>query len=117
MNCPNGWTECELCKYYRLKQCEYDFAEEKVDLKEIAAEVEKSVARDARESGEKLIKKRELEEGSLEWFYSMKPPDNNVLEPINAMSGAIVLGGGSKSGGKKSKKGNKPTVYVWGQTT
>lgn len=107
MNCPNGWPCNDECAYYlRIDRC--DFAEEKVDLKEIAAEVEKSVAREARESGEKIIKKRELEEGSLEWFYSTKPPDNNVLEPINAMSGAVILGGGSKSGRRKQPAKKMP---------
>jgi hypothetical protein len=111
MNCPQGWLCNEDCAYYLgIERC--DYVEEVVNLKEIAATIEVRHIEKAKEDAEKIIRKNEL--GSLEWFYSTKPPDNSVLEPINAMSGSISFGGGGIKR-KKSKKGNKPTTYVWGE--
>lgn len=113
MNCPNGWECNEDCRYLLTKERTWEEEEEKVNLQEIAIEVEKDVAQKARSAAEKLMEKT----GDEFWqeFYGYRA-SNLHEKPVNPLDGQIVLGGGSKSGKKKSKKGNKPTVYVWGET-
>lgn len=112
MGCHEGW-ECEDCMYNK-GHCTY--TEEEMNLQQIAEEVEKRDYKETMEQAEVLIKARgreKPEEGTLEWFYSTHPPDYNVKEPINAMSGAIKFGGGSKSGKKhKVVKKSNPFDYL-----
>lgn len=73
---------------------------------------DKVMQRDARSAAEKLMQK----EGDDFWaeFGSYRASD--LREKPVLHGGAIVLGGGGSVKRKKSKKGNKPTVYVWGET-
>ncbi len=45
------------------------------------------------------------------WFTSTKPPDRREKEVL--IGGAIVFGGGGKSGRKRSKVYPKGTVWTW----
>ena len=47
--------------------------------------------------------------GSFEYLASTKPPDRRVKDVLNG--GAVVFGGGSKSGKKRSKIPPKATVW------
>jgi len=91
--------------------------EEKTDLTKVAALVGEQVSRTARESVE-LIQARNLKEnretkyyGSFEYLAKTKPPDRRAKEVLNG--GAVVFGGGSKSGRKRSKIPPKATVWSW----
>jgi len=48
-------------------------------------------------------------------YYKYHPHDLISKEPTKCMAGAIVPGGGGKIKTKKDTKGNKPTVYKWGE--
>lgn len=111
--CQEGW-ECEDCAYNKGR-CTYEEEYREVNIQEIADQIEQQVSAGAKKDAE-AIKSREPED-FWQWWGRTSPPDSlKQREPINAMSGAINFGGGNSSRVKKSKKGNKPTVYVWGET-
>lgn len=120
MKCPNGWICSEDCAHYLgIDQC--DYVEEEVSIQEIADKIEKQVSVEAKKDAEVIKSKHEeLDEHEKFWrdWARTSPPDSlKQREPINAMSGSINFGGGGSVKRKKSKKGNKPTVYVWGETS
>lgn len=126
--CPNGWECSDECSYWDkyIQDCTYH-AHERTELKKIADETEAKVLKKAHEDAE-VIKTKQCSDpltiigGSSETFWawwgksSPLDPQNITREPINAMSGAIEFSGGGNVRVKKSRKGNKPTVYVWGET-
>ena len=76
---------------------------------------------EARESAEKIKSTwqeeflRQPSDQIWAWMARYKRQgDINYKEPLKA--GPSEPGGGSKSNVKKSKKGNKPTIYVWEPT-
>lgn len=118
--CPNGWTECAVCKHER--ECRAGLYRGEKDILIIAAEIcEKSVMAEAKESAEKIKgtwQEEFLQQPSKDiwaWMNKWKVPNLHEKEPWQAMSGPSAPGGGGAKN-KKSKKGNKPTVYVWGET-
>lgn len=122
-NCPNGWPSCEDCQYYQ--QSLFGPCPIEPDIQEAAATAEKTVDQEAAKSVKEIKKQNSSDPSRLirsnsanfwRWWAGSSPPDAFVQrDPINALAGAIVLGGGSKNMRKKSKKGNKPTQYVWGE--
>jgi hypothetical protein len=118
--CPNGWTECAVCKHERACRAGL-YRGENIIIK--AAEiVERVVTAEAIESAEKIKGTwfeeflKQPSEDIWAWMAKWKVPNLHEKEPWQAMSGPSAPGGGSKSNIKKSKKGNKPTQYVWGET-
>lgn len=125
--CPNEWTDCELCAYFRNKQCQYELMEpetEQTDPKilERAAQVaERSVKAEAIKSVEKIkgTWKGEWPEHfmslntdeALNEFYKHKTQDLHHKEPLPAGNG--IPGGGGKNRRKKSKKGTKIPIEPW----
>lgn len=118
-DCSNGWECGDECYYWDIynKQCNYH-AEERAELQKIADEIGEKDRRQAREEVKwirqysdpvRLIKASSA--NFWDWWAGSSPPDSlKQKEPINAMSGAIELGGGSKSG-KKRKKPPRTNPY------
>jgi hypothetical protein len=127
--CPHNWTNCELCA--NLKACndgtytpELEPTESDLDIvikaaeiseRVIQAEVVESVIRIRGTWSERFSQMTENERWAE--YRKHKPPDLLAKEPYKCMSGPTAPGGGSSGKIKKSKKGNKPTVYVWGENT
>ena len=120
--CPNGWESCEDCKYDR--GCKPGSYHIETDLEVVirAAEVSERVTqREAVESTERIkgtwsdhfLKMDEAER--WEDYRKYHIGDLTYKEPVTCMAGPISPGGGGAMKVKKSKKGNKPTVYVWGE--
>lgn len=117
MDCPQGW-ECDDCLYLTQNECTW---EEEVNIQEIADKIEqhetKQVIKDAEVIKSKELK--ELDEHEKFWrdWARTSPPDSlKQREPINAMSGEIERGGGSKSGKrhKAAKKTIAEYLKTWG---
>ncbi|MDQ7094197.1 hypothetical protein REC12_11415 [Desulfosporosinus sp. PR] len=124
--CPNGWTDCELCAYFKNKQCYAELyePEEQTDpeiLRQAAEISEKVVDVGVKKSAEKIKGAWNGEwpehfmnlspEDALSEFYKRKTPDLHFKEPMPAGNG--IPGGGSKNKSKKSKTGNKVYTDVW----
>ncbi|WP_407310546.1 hypothetical protein [Desulfosporosinus sp. SB140] len=118
--CPNGWTNCELCANYQMCKAGLYYGEPIEEsifdepeqtgpeiLRQAAEIAEKVTQADAIESAEKIKgtwAERFLtlspDEG-LNEFYSKHTPDLHHKEPL-PLDGGVVHGGGSKS--KRHKK-------------
>lgn len=120
--CPNNWQNCEDCM--KLRDCRAGlYHGEPEAIIEIAATVEKQMDKEVVATVENIKRgtwaKRFAEMSEEERWQDMRKypiPNLHTVEPYKAMAGAIVPGGGGSNRVKKSKKGNKPTVYVWGET-
>lgn len=117
--CPQGWTECELCDYYRFKQCEYGFVEDIVDLKEIAVKLEQEIIKKAKQDAGVIKSKTPLVSADSKTFWNWWGKTShkhmvNEKDVILPLGGPVSFGGGGIKR-KKSKRGNKPTVHVWGE--
>lgn len=116
----------------------FDEDEKRSDLSKVAEIVGEQVDRTAQKSVE-LIKARNAKENqekpcadcraskcyrscprwqifadpdeTFEYLASTKPPDRRVKDVLNG--GAVIFGGGSKSGRKRSKTHPKATVWGW----
>jgi len=123
MECPNGWLECSLCAHEKKCKADDYKGEENVDVVVKAAEVAAKVV------NAEVVKNIESIRGTWpdkfnamteeeRWKEHRKYPTPNlhtIVDPYKAEVGAIVPGGGGTAKAKKSKKGNKPTVYIWGE--
>ncbi len=96
MDCPNGWTECELCLYWLDKQCYCDKPAKEAPQEEKPKPIP-------------ITKSNKF----WRWWAESSPPnihEKDVLPP----RGAILKRGGSKSvKRKKSAKGTKIYVDKW----
>lgn len=108
--CPNGWKDCEVCLYkHPCKLGLYEPEEDEVNIQEIADKIEKQDKEQVKKDAE-VIKLKNEHEDFWQWWGRTSPPDSlKQREPVNAMSGAIERGGGSKSGKKKKLK--KPSDW------
>jgi len=109
--CPNGWSDCLNCSHE--EQCRKGFYHgEENRLVEVAEIIEKQIDKEVAE-GVKILKALPEEDFWAEWGkYST--PNLHAKEPYKCMYGPTAPGGGGMKGAKKSTKGCKPTVYVWG---
>ena len=121
--CPNKWINCEECKYVRECTPRNYHIETDIEVMIRAAEVsERVVNAEVVESVEKCrgtwfdgFSKMTREE---RWDDYRKYHIGDLMskEPVTCMAGPISPGGGGAMKCKKSTKGNKPTVYIWGST-
>jgi len=120
--CPNHWPNCEECKYDRSCKPGHYHIETDLEVVVRAAEVSERVTqREAVESTERIkgtwadhfLKMDEAERWADYRKYHVA--DLTYSEPITCMSGPSSPGGSTMKC-KKSTKGNKPTVYIWGST-
>jgi len=120
--CPNHWPNCEECKYDRSCKPGHYHIETDLEVVIRAAEVsEKVVNVEVVESVEKCrgtwfdgFSKMSREERWKD-YRKYHVADLVSKDPVKCMSGPTAPGGGGAMKVKKSKKGNKPTVYVWGE--
>ena len=119
--CPNGWKHCEMCSHER--KCIAGLYHGEIETIVLAAEIAEAVVSKAAIESAMKIKgtwfegfNRMCEEERWRDYRKYHVGDLMYKEPYKAMAGAIVPGGGSKSNVKKSNKGCKPTVYIWGAT-
>ena len=124
--CPNGWTDCNLCA--NLKACEdgtytaeLEEHELETDLGIVIEEVI-PVVQDVPEAvesvrgtwAERLAAM--TEEERWQEYFKYHPPNLLHKEPYKAMSGAIVPGGGGKCRvPKKPKKQMPEYLKTFGQ--
>ena len=127
--CPNGWSDCNLCKFDA--QCNagtYVPEPEQSDIEVVikAAEISKKVIdAEAKKNVESIRGNNWREEGWHEHFMSLSPdqvmdelykydkPGLHCVEPWQAMAGPSEPGGATMKT-KKDTKGHKPTIYEWG---
>jgi|GEM_PF-2331446 len=120
--CPNGWL-CEECLHEEVCAIGQYYIEPEITIIEIANKIEKEVVKEASKDARNIIRGTwasqflsMTEDQRWEDYRKHHIGDLMYKEPYKAMAGAIVPGGGSKSNVKKSNKGCKPTVYIWGAT-
>jgi len=124
--CPNGWTDCNLCAHNEACKngtytAELEDHELETDLGIVIEDIElpmpaEVVESDASTRGTWASRFNAMTEAERwEDIRKYHPPNLLHKEPVKCMAGAIVPGGGGTVKVKKSKKGNKPTVYVWGE--
>ena len=119
--CPNGWNDCECCAHQRACIAGmYEPEEDNIEIVIKAAAVsEKVIDAEVRESIHKI--RGTWAEGFLKmsekerWEDLRKYHIPSLMDKVVLPAGEGSPGGGSKSNAKKSKKGNKKTVYVWGE--
>ena len=108
--CPNGWTDCNLCAYFEMCKAGLYYGEpEETDseLLEQAAEVSERVMQaEAMESAQFIKKGTASTYSGLKRFYSLKTPDLHHKDPL-PLDGGSLHGRGSKS--KNHKKPLKKT--------
>jgi len=117
MECPHDWNNCSECAnvelciagLYKPNPNDHDV------LMKAAKIAEEVVTKDAIESAEK-IKGLQADTDFWTWWGRTSPPNINSKIPL-PLDGPSAPGGGSKIRVKKSKTGNKPTVYVWGDNS
>ena len=109
MVCPNNWSDCTMCKHER--ECKAGLYHGET-IVEVAKIVEKQMIREAIKSAV-IIKGLQSDTDFWGWWSRSSPPNLHYKEVL-PLDGPSSPGGGSKSNVKKSKKGNKPTQYVWG---
>ena len=110
-DCPNGWWNCELCA--RERECKAGLYHGEIDrVVEVADIAEKQIVKEAIKSA-LVIKGLQSDNDFWGWWSRSSPPNLHAKEAL-PLDGPSSPGGGSKSNVKKSKKGNKPTQYVWG---
>ena len=88
--CPHGWSNCAECANVAL--CingMYPPRKKTVEKKEIKSWLD---------------------------MFGRYPIPSLLSGEVMPLDGPVSPGGGSKSKCSKSKKGNKPTVYVWEKT-
>lgn len=117
--CPNNW-ECEYCKYDR--ECMIGNYHVETGLKgavRAAGAFEWVIQGDVIEREEKgrgtwadhFLKMDEDER----WEDYRKYHEPSLMYKVPIPAGEGKPGGGCTMKVKKSKKGNKPTVYIWGE--
>ncbi|EHQ88263.1 hypothetical protein [Desulfosporosinus youngiae] len=109
--CPNGWTDCELCAHWKNKVCTYVPEEEpepepvcELEEDELATDLGVDIPHVRGTWAERFLALPPDE--ALEQFYSKHPPNLHHKEPL-PLDGGIVPGGGSKS--RNHKKPEKKT--------
>lgn len=98
--------------YNKKAYCALIVGEETVNIQEIADKIEQQETKQVIKDAEG-IKAKEPELGEHERFWRdwarTSPPDSlKQREPINAMSGGIVFGGGSKNSRRKQPAKKMP---------
>lgn len=111
--CPNGWKCGEDCLHF-TRGCTTDHPYIATALEMAAEASEMATHNEAVESVEIIKGKPARAYTDMDRFDSWRVLGLHHVEPL-PLDGPSSPGGGSKSNVKKSKKGNKPTVYVWGQ--
>jgi len=115
--CPNGWI-CEDCQHESVCAIGQYYVEPTII--EIAEKIDKEVTQEASKDARAIMRGtwfdnyNRMDEQERWAEYAKWPTPHLHFKPALPLDGPSSPGG-SKSKCSKSKKGNKPTQYLWNE--